>query len=122
MTLDEAIVHAKEVAENWKSQLVNCVSEEGRYKCQECANDHEQLAEWLAELKELRRTVSLLKFNIHALNELIKESETEKEVKVIKEEHSCVSCKFGNRYSDSEPCCNCTDDNDMYEPYESEDK
>ena len=75
MTLDEAIVHAKEVAENWKSQLVNCVSEEGRYKCQECASDHEQLAEWLTELKELRRTVSLLRFNIHALNELVKEKE-----------------------------------------------
>lgn len=53
-TLEEAIAHAKEVAENWKSQLVNCVSEEGSYKCLECAKDHEQLAEWLTELKERR--------------------------------------------------------------------
>ena len=49
-----------------------------------------------------------------------KESEAKKEVKAIETEHSCVTCKFGNLYSDSEPCCNCTDDNDMYEPIESE--
>ena len=54
MKLDEAIAHAKEVSENWKSQLVNCVSEEGSYKCLECAKEHEQLAEWLTELKERR--------------------------------------------------------------------
>lgn len=44
-TLEEAIAHAREVAENWKSQLVNCVYEEGR---------NEQLAGWLTELKERR--------------------------------------------------------------------
>lgn len=53
-TLEEAIAHAKEVAENWKSQLVNCVSEEGRNKCIECAKEHEKLAEWLTELKQRR--------------------------------------------------------------------
>ena len=52
--LEEAIAHAKEVAENWKSQLVNCVSDEGRNKCLECAKDHELLAEWLTELQERR--------------------------------------------------------------------
>lgn len=52
--LKEAIEHAKEVAENWKSQLVNCVSEEGRNKCLECVAEHEKIAEWLTELKERR--------------------------------------------------------------------
>ena len=52
--LDEAILHSQEVAENWKSQLVNCVSEEGRNKCLECVKYHEQLANWLTELKERR--------------------------------------------------------------------
>ena len=46
--------------------------------------------------------------------------QSKKEVKAIETEHSCVTCKFGNLYSDSEPCCNCTDDNDMFEPIESE--
>lgn len=53
--LEDAIAHAREVAENWKSQLVNCVSEEGCNKCLECAKDHEQLADWLTELEADRK-------------------------------------------------------------------
>ena len=61
MKLDEAIAHAKEVSENWKSQLVNCVSEEGSYKCLECAKEHEQLAEWLTELESDRRLLGVIR-------------------------------------------------------------
>ena len=39
MTIDEAIIHAREVANRG---------------CTECNRDHEQLAEWLEELKDLR--------------------------------------------------------------------
>ena len=57
MTLDEAIKHAEEVAEEkekeaWEVQL------QEEYKtiksCKECAEEHRQLAEWLKELKQLR--------------------------------------------------------------------
>ena len=41
MTLDEAIVHAREVA----TQLGYC----------KCADEHRQLAEWLEELRERRK-------------------------------------------------------------------
>ena len=51
MTLDEAIQHCKEVANEEKSKLLK-VGEE--YICSECVEEHEQLAEWLEELKELR--------------------------------------------------------------------
>lgn len=37
MTIDEAIAHAREVANN--------------ESCEKCAKEHEQLAEWLEELK-----------------------------------------------------------------------
>ena len=40
MTLDEAIRHAEEVAQSG---------------CGECSVDHQQLADWLKELKELRK-------------------------------------------------------------------
>lgn len=40
MTLDEAIKHAKQVA--------NC-------ECSKCADEHKQLAKWLKELKEYRQ-------------------------------------------------------------------
>ena len=48
--LKNAINPAREVAENWKSELVNCVSEEGRNKCLERATEHEQLATYLEQL------------------------------------------------------------------------
>jgi len=42
MTIDEAIKHAEEVAE------------EQVKRCEKCADEHRQLAEWLKELKQLR--------------------------------------------------------------------
>ena len=52
----KAIIHAREVAKNWRSQLVNCVSEEGRCKIQERASEHELIADWLEELAKRRAT------------------------------------------------------------------
>ena len=43
MTLDEAIQHCEEVANR---------------DCSQCSKDHEQLADWLKELKELRNVKS----------------------------------------------------------------
>ena len=48
MEIDEAIKHCEEVAE------------EKQKSCVECARDHLQLAEWLKELKRLRKQVSSL--------------------------------------------------------------
>ena len=62
MTIDEAIAHAREVAKEQKSKYDKCPTRT-RYncamcfhnpKCDEDAKEHEQLAEWLEELKELR--------------------------------------------------------------------
>jgi hypothetical protein len=57
MTLDEAIKHAEEVAEDKKAQAWEAQLQEeyGKVKsCKECAEEHRQLAEWLKELKQLR--------------------------------------------------------------------
>lgn len=67
MTLEEAIKHLEETLSN----------PDHEWSCEECKAEHEQLLMWLKELKSLRHTVSLLKFNIHALNELIKEGGSE---------------------------------------------
>lgn len=57
MTIDEAIKHAEEVAEEkeaqaWEAQL----QEEYRTikPCKECAAEHRQLAEWLKDYKRLK--------------------------------------------------------------------
>ena len=60
-TLDEAIAHAREVAERQRSTQVKhfgrltCDSIE---KCIKCEEEHEQLADWLEELKMLRELKS----------------------------------------------------------------
>ena len=62
MTIDEAIAHAREVAKEQKSKYDKCPTRT-RYncamcfhnpKCDEDAKEHEHLAQWLEELKELR--------------------------------------------------------------------
>jgi hypothetical protein len=61
MTLDEAIKHAEEVAEEKDMQagfdtdyLCYQMSEVERNQCKTCAEEHRQLAEWLKELKANR--------------------------------------------------------------------
>ena len=59
MTIDEAISHAKEVAAIQRSneKLNRTLGSASPYineTCLECAEEHEQLAEWLEELKSLR--------------------------------------------------------------------
>ena len=54
MTIDEAISHAREVAEEKrKSKSVNLVPEIIS-KCELCAQEHDQLVEWLEELQQYR--------------------------------------------------------------------
>ena len=67
MTLDEAIAHAEEVAKE-QDKLCKRYDDASGYsrshnddirtsdakKCERCAEDHRQLAEWLRELKAYR--------------------------------------------------------------------
>lgn len=66
MTIDEAIKHCKEKAEELRleAEQVRDIGEvvsnpnqpynESVRDCLECANEHEQLAEWLTQLKEIK--------------------------------------------------------------------
>lgn len=69
MTLDEAIKHCLEVAEQNETQaqkigrqLVGSAIDKYATDCRECAADRRQLAEWLTELKELRNSIGAVKF------------------------------------------------------------
>jgi len=68
MTLDEAIHHCLEVAEeqelslNDKEMYSEMLGEDYsgfEEGCQECATEHRQLAEWLTDLKEAKRLLML---------------------------------------------------------------
>ena len=52
MTLDEAIKHCKEKSEELRAEATDLDSGEAQ-ECLECANEHEQLAEWLEDYKRL---------------------------------------------------------------------
>ena len=58
MTIDEAIVHAREVANEQKRRSGICVQNDLECdkfsSCLKCAEEHEQLAEWLEELKAIK--------------------------------------------------------------------
>ena len=56
MTLDEAIIHAEEVAERQETNANSFENGDDFEKslitnCLECAKEHRQIAEWLKELK-----------------------------------------------------------------------
>lgn len=56
LTLDEAIKHAKEVAKTNLAEATYNFPDLKEYydNCSECANQHNQLAEWLEELKSFK--------------------------------------------------------------------
>ena len=58
LTLEEAIVHAKEVAEkNYRGadfESIDYIDDDIKANCVKCAEEHEKLAEWLEELKSYK--------------------------------------------------------------------
>ena len=80
MTLDEAIIHAREVASEQKRRSGTCVQNDSECDkfstCLKCAEEHDQLAEWLEELKFLKQWKSdimdsFCKYDVSSFEELI---------------------------------------------------
>ena len=60
-TLDEAIAHAREVASEQRRRSGTCTTNDNECdkfsNCMKCAEEHEQLAEWLEELKSIKEEI-----------------------------------------------------------------
>ena len=57
MSINEAIAHAREVSKRNREQWKNCPADRRDIEhqtCEQCAEEHEQIAEWLEELKSYR--------------------------------------------------------------------
>ena len=74
LTLDEAIKHCLEVAEQNETQaekigrqFIGSAMDQSAKDCQECGADLRQIEEWLTELKEARR---LLKWAVEGFRKL----------------------------------------------------
>lgn len=59
MTIDEAIAHAREVAEKVRKSINSAVTIQGEKICIECAEEHEQLAEWLEDYKRIKMLIPI---------------------------------------------------------------
>lgn len=125
MTLDEAIAHALEVAEQNETQadkigrqLIGSAIDRYATDCRECASDHRQLAEWLTELKDLREENKVLTSECDRLikekGELLKQHEQIAEYKRLLKaamedmntlyeagkDEGCIGIKFKWRFAD----------------------
>lgn len=81
MTIDEAIAHAREVAKRRMVEYENHYDKDAHYypiQCKKCAKEHDQLAEWLEELKQYRaigtpeeclRNKDFLRFLANSMNQ-----------------------------------------------------
>ena len=111
LTLDEAIKHAKEVAEkNYRGtdfESLDSIDDDIKANCVKCAEEHVQLAEWLEELKSYKdigtpKELKELKENGAFTGlELAKLAIMQKELKEYKdlEEHGLLvrlPCKVGD--------------------------
>ena len=99
MTIDEAISHCLEVAEQNDIQADKWQEEGGEEwgkttACRECAADHRQLVEWLRELRKAKR---LLGKAMKALNDGF----CHKDCRQCKWNGNCeMSCRFAWKYGD----------------------
>ena len=76
MTLDEAIAHARDVAEEQRKACDLAWVWDNPDNIKKCAEEHDQLAEWLEELKFLRQWKSdimdsFCKYDVSSFEELV---------------------------------------------------
>ena len=95
LTLDEAIKHAKEVAKTNLAEATYNFPDLKEYydNCSECANQHNQLAEWLEELQKYKQLGTL---------EEVREA--------MEWQHECKDCGYKNhsdRISELNSCNDC---------------
>ena len=80
LSIDEAIAHARDVANEQKRRSGICIQNDSECDkfsdCLKCAEEHEQLAEWLEELKFLKQWKqdimdSFCKYDVNSFEELV---------------------------------------------------
>lgn len=98
ISLDEAIKHAKEVAERNRREASfepeDDVDKDIKINCSACAEEHEQLAGWLEELRELREMVKCNAFT-DGYNKAINDcAEVISELPVMCERSCPIECDY----------------------------
>lgn len=83
MSLEESIKHCEMKALENQQRAERAETPSQRDQCLDCASDHEQLASWLKELKELRETKKLV---ILKINEKVSAQKMKMIVEILSEQ------------------------------------
>lgn len=93
MTINEAIVHAREVASEQKRRSGECATNDNECDkfstCIKCAEEHEQLAEWLEELKSIKEEIGTDEW-IREHDRLIRNKAIDDFANTLKQKYSCL--------------------------------
>lgn len=84
MTLIEAIQHCEEVAQEKRYEYQECLAvhdTESAMDCKKCGEEHEQLAEWLRELKAYKEAEAEKEAQDEARREAMKLDDNEDSLK-----------------------------------------
>lgn len=96
LSLEEAIIHCKEkVAEleaQYESNSEQLGYSEKFYDCKECAAEHEQLGNWLIELRNNRNAISQIKEWIDSVNKCDHCTYVEAVAEIEKIINQCEAC------------------------------
>ena len=98
MTIEEAIAHAREVAEEKYNDgfLCHANPDDGKLdECVKCAQEHEQLAEWLEELKTYREKIVSADMTQTMLKEQYNKAIDDFETWLKAEKHKAIDEKTG---------------------------
>ena len=93
LSIDEAIARTRELAKRNREQWKNCTADRRDIEhqtCEQCAEEHEQLADWLEELKALRNG---LKIKCDSLNDALEKG---KKVGYNKAIDECLAVLYKN--------------------------
>ena len=109
MTIDEAIAHAREVAEEQRKACDLAWVWDNPDNIKKCAEEHDQLAEWLEELKELRKEKDKFDRNLKFFNEInskcfnkgYSKAENDYHAQSEKDRQSSYDCGYDAGYSQS---------------------
>lgn len=94
MDIDEAIAHERQKAKDNRNEFYTF----GVQKCKQCAEEHEQRAEWLEELKELRNITSGHLYAV-AFNRGYLKAENDYHAQSEKDRQSSYDCGYELGYS-----------------------
>lgn len=99
MTIDEAIAHAREVAEEQRKACDLAWVWDNPDNIKKCAEEHEQLAEWLEDYKQIKMLVPIEQVLKTEYNKGYSKAENDYHAQSEKDRQSSYDCGYDAGYS-----------------------